>query len=444
MRLRVLRRVLLVMASLVIVFVLSVTTVIASDMNAEVCELVEQGSSLVSGADGEAPVANGELSEIAESCSNEAGDAEEVIVEEILDEKQYDGVIEIGECTPEVLEELALIEEGLPMNAVVTEIGAIYIFSIPFSFIQGESICRRITIIIWDTEGKYIGTMPVPANMISGLDTAIVGRQEFTISFQGFSITDSVEVEPIPVDNEPAMICWRPYQTGPTSLLLGTTLEQSNLWAGLYNADMEFLYTFRVTSEMAPGFANLPFGLHDLEVTYRGVTGYVTILLIAPQRIEPFTEQVYFLMQGEKIETAQIPIRGIGETYFIQGSFLVTSDMISGFDNTRVGQQEVTVTLLGMTTTITVEVVANPDFIPPPPNGNGENGGTPPNNGGGGNGAPPPPGGGGGVTIPEDNGSNVAPQTGDESKIPSAVIPLLMSMAAMLLAVSAKRKKITN
>ena len=312
---------------------------------------------------------------------------------------------------------------------------------------------------------------PIEGHMISGLNNMAVGRQEVTLTFLDMSDTFFVEVFPVPPSSN-LVLCTI---TTPIPILVGGRIEDSLMRVDISCSINFYFACVQVTSDMVTGLDTSTPGLKTFTITLSGLTveGQIEVVggtfppdtILAPK----YPDEIPLIPQGGTITAARIVMvfavpndnpseagndgSSMGEagsfgiapfaiaafgpqpmTYLAM--FLLTDDMVTGFDNSRVGQQEITVTHMGLTTTMTVEVFENPAFVqegtgtgppapdpaPNPDSGSGSTLGSTPS------------------STPVPTGTAAAPQTGDDAPFALLILSLLLSGVTFSGAVMVRRR----
>jgi hypothetical protein len=195
--------------------------------------------------------------------------------------------------------------------------------------------------------------------------------------------------------------------------------QTPELWIGLWDGPFvedewgvrpsgNFIGTVAGTADMISGFDPNQLGWQTLTVTYQGITATTEIYVYPPIPGESWEFEGLgwitgegqfihvdrsFILQGDSIDSLHLMMSfmyydtshhgpwGVG----IPVSETTEGMTITGIDTTLVGQQDMTITFGGVTETIRIVVVENPNFDPGG-NGNGDNGNGDNGNGDNGNG----------------------------------------------------------
>ena len=191
---------------------------------------------------------------------------------------------------------------------------------------------------------------------VSGFDNTTVGTQTLTVSYAGKTATFQVEIvakslSGIAVKDLPAKLAYREWKD--TLNVSGGTLVLS------YNNGTSELID--MTTEMVSGFDNTKVGTQTLTVTYGGFTATFEVEITAKRLVSISVttkpEKLAYLEGKDVLDTTG----GKLTLYYNNGTRLtldLTEDMVSGFDNAKVGTQTLTVTYEGLTTTYEISVAA--------------------------------------------------------------------------------------
>lgn len=191
---------------------------------------------------------------------------------------------------------------------------------------------------------------------VSGFDNTTVGTQTLTVSYAGKTATFQVEIvakslSGIAVKDLPAKLAYREWKD--TLNVSGGTLVLS------YNNGTSELID--MTTEMVSGFDNTKAGTQTLTVTYGGFTATFDVEITAKRLVSISVttkpEKLAYLEGKDVLDTTG----GKLTLYYNNDTRLtldLTEDMVSGFDNAKVGTQTLTVTYEGLTTTYEISVAA--------------------------------------------------------------------------------------
>ena len=198
-------------------------------------------------------------------------------------------------------------------------------------------------------------TLPMTSEMVNGFDNEVVGSQVLVVSYGGKTTVYEIEVVSktavsIAVETLPAKT---EYREAKDSLNVSGGSIRVN-----YNNDK--FSVISMTSQMVSGFDNKVVGKQTLTVSYEGFTTEFEIEIIAKRvasisLLSKPTETKY--LEGTKelnLEGGKIIVYYDNSTSEIMD---ITPEMVSGFDNTKIGTQTMTVTLAGKTTTYQIEII---------------------------------------------------------------------------------------
>ena len=360
------------------------------------------------------------------------------------------------------------LQDGLPPQYAPPGTNTNYIITFVNQPLTRDVLRTRMIVFLnRDGHGGYNYRFLQPS-MISGFDKTRIGIQEVTVSYLGFSTTYRIRVLPAPTPSNGAFYTpshWVIYFPAGASF---SQLDRTFLWS--YGSGTMII---RITDEMISNFDNNLLGLQEATLTFGGseTTIIISVISLADvQRIfllSPIHHSAFFGMgtvfQGESFAD----VFG-GWVLSVDGvPFIITEDMVTGFDTSVVGVQEVTISVPRanalelsvheamsyqpelsvhetmsyqpeLSVTIKIEVVANPHFA-----SSGDNNTSGSGNVGGGNAGSGSVGGGntgsgnvgagnvGAVvnTSSQSGNNQLAPLTGDNLSIS---LYLLLGIASLL------------
>jgi hypothetical protein len=304
-----------------------------------------------------------------------------------------------------------------------------------------ESVEGMIFVRFQDAPFPYGDSMAIPANSelvtITGLDTSQLGEQEVTVSLLGMTATVRAWVRP--PDPEPptpgevqsiSFWAWGNSAFASGSLpgvFQGQTPEfRIALYDGPFAPwywDPEGLWgvhptgnlidTIVPTADMISGFNPYQLGVQTVTATYQGITATTEVYVYPSMPHESweyygfgrrsplgggyffFGDFNSFIVQGDSIGNLNVYMkflyldRGVPSAphdVLIPVSETTAGMTITGVDTTLVGQQDMTVTFAGVTDTLRIVVVANPNFVPDTGGDDSDNGDDPGNDTDNGNG----------------------------------------------------------
>ena len=192
-------------------------------------------------------------------------------------------------------------------------------------------------------------------DMISGFDNTEVGLQVLTVTFGGKTAVYEIEIVAkklmyIAVTTLPAKLTYRENKD-----TLNVTGGRISLY---YNNDTT--EEISMTSDMVSGFDNTIIGKQTLLVSYNGKTAAFEIEIIEKRLVAITiaslpTKQTY--LEGKEA----LDVTGGKITLYYDNDseeiINMTADMITGFDNTKVGTQSLTVVYGEKTANFTVEII---------------------------------------------------------------------------------------
>ena len=236
---------------------------------------------------------------------------------------------------------------GMYMGSEVfaPEVESIEVASQPTKTIyaQGEELDTAGLVI----KATYIdGTWEnVTAFITSGYDPEVVGEQTVTVSYLGKTTTFNVEVkaiEKIEIETPPTKTVYTPGQSISTAGLKVKAYFEGGIEKYLADTD----YTLS-------GHKPFVAGEQTITVTYKEKTAEFTISVktITGVEVVPPSKTTYY--QGQALDTSDMIVYAI----YNDGSKAPTTDYIySGYNSKTLGQQTITISLSGKTTTFTVTV----------------------------------------------------------------------------------------
>lgn len=122
-----------------------------------------------------------------------------------------------------------------------------------------------------------------------------------------------------------------------------------------------------MTADMISGFDNTVLGRQTLTVTYEGLTAYFDVEITAKTVIAIVVSQAPYKLVYKENEEALDVTGGKIKVYYSNDTSEtvdITTDMVSGFDNTVVGSRQLTVSYGGKTASFEVEIAEKlPDAI---------------------------------------------------------------------------------
>lgn len=205
------------------------------------------------------------------------------------------------------------------------------------------------------SNGKRKWSVDITRGMVTGFDNSKPGINTLTVTVGGKSATLDVTIVPVNIvsismGQLPAK---RQYLKGQEQLdLTGVTLNVQYSPAATE--------TVPVTPDMVTGFDNSITGTQTITVTYKDFTTSFTVDVVSndPEgiSIQTMPNKLTYLKGAEQLDLTGATI-SVRYNYTGVETVNITPDMVTGFDNSRVGTQRLTVTYQGFTTGFDVQVV---------------------------------------------------------------------------------------
>ena len=192
------------------------------------------------------------------------------------------------------------------------------------------------------------------ADMVSGFDNTVSGTQMLTVTHEGKTTTFDVEILPKSVSSIEMTAL-------PEKTEYLQRKDQFDVTGGrvmvYYNNDTS--EEIDLTAEMVSGFDNSVSGTQTLTVSYEGKTTTFDVEITPHELIGIAVTQLPYITDYLEANDA-LDLSGAVLTLYYNSDWSegigLTADMVSGFDNTVVGTQTLTVTFKGYTTTFDVTV----------------------------------------------------------------------------------------
>ena len=193
-------------------------------------------------------------------------------------------------------------------------------------------------------------------DMVNGFDNTKIGKQTLTVTYQEKATTFEVEIIAKSLDGIAVT-------APPTKTKYLEGKEQLDVTGGkltlTYNNGTSEVID--LTTDMVSGFDNTKVGKQTLTVTYQGKATTLEVEIIAKSldsiKVTTLPSKRNYLEGKDKLDVTGGKLTltyNNGTTEVID----LAADMVSGFDNTKVGKQTLTVTYQGKTTTFEVEIIA--------------------------------------------------------------------------------------
>lgn len=198
-------------------------------------------------------------------------------------------------------------------------------------------------------------TVPMTEDMVSGFDLNVVGSQVVTVTVGGKTAVFEIDVvtktaTSVKIETLPAKLTYR--EAKDTLNVSGGSIRVN------YNNGKHDIVP--MTAEMVTGFDNTKIGKQTLTVAYSGFTVEFEIEIIAKRvasiSVDTLPEKTEYVQNFNELNVDG----GRIVVYYDNGTSEVinmTLDMISDFDNTKVGEQTLTVTYKEKTATFKIKVL---------------------------------------------------------------------------------------
>jgi hypothetical protein len=210
----------------------------------------------------------------------------------------------------------------------------------------------RIKITLSTGESKWVA---MTRSMVSGFDNTQMGTVTLIVRVSGATARFDIQIVPVEI----------------TSITLNKLPEKLQYIKDTETLDLTDLTltvqyspsgteTVTVTEDMVSGFDNSVAGTQTVVITYKGATTSFQVEVVSNDADNISMESLPTKLKYYKgTDALDLTGAAIKVHYSITGDEIipVTADMVTGFDNTKVGVQELTVTYKGLTTTFEVEVI---------------------------------------------------------------------------------------
>ena len=199
--------------------------------------------------------------------------------------------------------------------------------------------------------GTATSPVAMTSAMITGFDSTSIGAKTLTVSYQGYTKTFGITVQDL---TNSMVIKTLPnkvkYLYGQKLDLTGGTIEITK-----ESGETEII---SITSSMVTGYNSNKLGTQTLTVTYDGLSQTFPVTVedyeLNSLFITPPTKRNY--EYGESLDLTGGKVTTKMASGAIKESTNMTASMISGFDNTKVGSQKITVTYDGKSNSFTISV----------------------------------------------------------------------------------------
>ncbi len=198
-------------------------------------------------------------------------------------------------------------------------------------------------------------TVPMTEDMVSGFDLNVIGSQVVTVTVGGKTAVFEIDVvtktaTSVNIETLPAKLTYREAKDA-------LNISGGSIRVNYNNGKHDII---PMTAEMVTGFDNTKIGKQTLTVAYSGFTVEFEIEIIAKRvasiSVDTLPEKTEYVQNFNELNVDG----GRIVVYYDNGTSEVinmTIDMISGFDNTKVGEQTLTVTYKEKTATFKIKVL---------------------------------------------------------------------------------------
>ena len=199
--------------------------------------------------------------------------------------------------------------------------------------------------------GTATSPVAMTSAMITGFDSTSIGAKTLTVSYQGYTKTFGITVQDL---TNSMVIKTLPnkvkYLYGQKLDLTGGTIEITK-----ESGETEII---SMTSSMVTGYNPNKLGTQTLTVTYDGLSQTFPVTVedyeLNSLFITPPTKRNYEYGESLDLTGGKVTIKMASGA--IKESTNMTASRISGFDNTKVGSQKITVTYDGKSNSFTISV----------------------------------------------------------------------------------------
>ena len=199
--------------------------------------------------------------------------------------------------------------------------------------------------------GTATSPVAMTSAMITGFDSTSIGTKTLTVSYQGYTKTFGITVQDL---TNSMVIKTLPnkvkYLYGQKLDLTGGTIEITK-----ESGETEII---SMTSSMVTGYNPNKLGTQTLTVTYDGLSQTFPVTVedyeLNSLFITPPTKRNYEYGESLDLTGGKVTIKMASGA--IKESNNMTASRISGFDNTKVGSQKITVTYDGKSNSFTISV----------------------------------------------------------------------------------------
>ena len=269
--------------------------------------------------------------------------------------------------TVETLNEI----EITPFCWAPMEPNTLYLPPDPVMIPVGHSISEvQAQVLLYDENDDIVREAFILDSMITGFDKTEVGVQQVTINLWGLSDVFYVEVfEVTPSHNINVF-----YRT--PAIFVDGTIEDAGLHILIKKNDTPLIWR-SVSSDMVTGLDTSTTGVKEFTITFMGLTTPASLNVISIDEIPAGARIVSggafvsawphpVIPVGGSIESAGVVLYVmdplITSMDHIIATFLLTDDMVTGFDNNCIGWQETTVNFNGITKGLRIGVFDSSDI----------------------------------------------------------------------------------
>ena len=284
--------------------------------------------------------------------------------EDVYDVREVEEYYQVEYLTEELQEEVIPIMETLNTMEIAPfcwgpmEPNTLYLPPEPVMIPVGHSIAEvQAQVILYDENANIIREAFILDSMITGFDKTEVGVQQVTINLWGLSDVFYVEVFEVTPDHSIAVTHRTP------AIFVDGTIEDAGMYILIKEGETPVIWR-SVNSDMVTGLDTSTTGVKEFTITFMGLTIPVSLNVISIDEIPAGARIVSggafvsawphpVVPVGGSIESAGIVLYVMDPLTtsidHIIATFHVTDDMVTGFDNNRIGWQETTVHFNGMT-----------------------------------------------------------------------------------------------
>ncbi|MBQ7625299.1 MAG: bacterial Ig-like domain-containing protein, partial [Clostridia bacterium] len=204
-------------------------------------------------------------------------------------------------------------------------------------------------------DNDTLDSIALTDEMVSGFDNTNTGKQTLTVTYEektaSFDVTVTPKsVESVIIKNAPLKLT---YLEGKDALEVTGGVITVNYNNGTYE-------DISMTSQMVTGFNNQKTGQQTLTVNYSGKTATFDVTVIPKSlvsiNVSKKPSKLTYLEGKDELDVSG----GKVKLYYnndTENEIDMTPDMVTGFDNTKVGEQTLTVTYEEQTATFNITVV---------------------------------------------------------------------------------------